>query len=127
MSNLDRIKEIISEELRLDVSNITPESHVVNDLNFDSLDNDKIINELTTIKGVGSWTAEMFLIFILFRENIFSKKDIALLNSIKLNYNIETLNDKKLNNLIKSWAPYNTYASLILWKSIEEKIFFKKN
>lgn len=98
-----------------------------NNINFDSLDNDKIINELTTIKGVGSWTAEMFLIFILFRENIFSKKDIALLNSIKLNYNIETLNDKILNNLIKSWAPYNTYASLILWKSIEEKIFFKKN
>ncbi len=98
-----------------------------NNINFDSLDNDKIINELTTIKGVGSWTAEMFLIFILFRENIFSKKDIALLNSIKLNYNIEILNDKILNNLIKSWAPYNTYASLILWKSIEEKIFFKKN
>ena len=98
-----------------------------NNINFDSLDNDKIINELTTIKGVGSWTAEMFLIFILFRENIFSKKDIALLNSIKLNYNIETLNDKILNNLIKSWAPYNTYASLILWKSIEEKTFFKKN
>ncbi len=98
-----------------------------NNINFDSLDNDKIISELTTIKGVGSWTAEMFLIFILFRENIFSKKDIALLNSIKLNYNIETLNDKILNNLIKSWAPYNTYASLILWKSIEEKIFFKKN
>ncbi len=98
-----------------------------NNINFDSLDNDKIINELTTIKGVGSWTAEMFLIFILFRENIFSKKDIALLNSIKLNYNIETLNDKILNSLIKSWTPYNTYASLILWKSIEEKIFFKKN
>lgn len=98
-----------------------------NNINFDSLDNDKIINELTTIKGVGSWTAEMFLIFILFKKNIFSKKDIALLNSIKVNYNIETLNDNILNNLIKSWAPYNTYASLILWKSIEEKIFFKKN
>ena len=69
----------------------------------------------------------IILIFILFRENIFSKKDIALLNSIKVNYNIETLNDNILNNLIKSWAPYNTYASLILWKSIEEKIFFKKN
>ncbi len=98
-----------------------------NKLNFNSLDNDKIIKELTTIKGVGSWTAEMFLIFILFRENIFSKKDIALLNSIKLNYKIENLTDKKLNRLIQSWAPYNTYASLLLWKSIEEKIFFKEN
>ena len=46
MSNLDRIKEIISEELRLDVSNITPESHVVNDLNFDSLDSVQIVLEL---------------------------------------------------------------------------------
>ena len=42
-----------------------------------------VINMLTEIKGVGSWTAEMFLIFILFREDIFSKKDLALLNSIK--------------------------------------------
>lgn len=98
-----------------------------NKLNFNSLDNYKIIKELTTIKGVGSWTVEMFLIFILFRENIFSKKDIALLNSIKLNYKIENLTDKKLNRLIQSWAPYNTYASLLLWKSIEEKIFFKEN
>ena len=46
MSNLDRIKEIISEELRLDVSTITPESHVVNDLNFDSLDSVQIVLEL---------------------------------------------------------------------------------
>ena len=46
MSNLDRIKDIISEELRLDVSNITPESHVVHDLNFDSLDSVQIVLEL---------------------------------------------------------------------------------
>ena len=46
MSNLDRIKDIISEELRLDVSNITPESHVVNDLNFDSLDSVQVVLEL---------------------------------------------------------------------------------
>ena len=96
-------------------------------IDFDSLGDNKIINELITIKGVGSWTAEMFLIFILFRENIFSKKDIALLNSIKLNYDIKNLSNERLDELIKSWAPYNTYASLLLWKSIEEKIFYKEN
>ena len=69
----------------------------------------------------------MFLIFILFRENIFSKKDIALLNSIKLNYDIKNLSNERLDELIKSWAPYNTYASLLLWKSIEEKIFYKEH
>ena len=98
-----------------------------NNIDFENLNNSKVIDELTTIKGVGSWTAEMFLIFILFRENIFSKKDIALLNSIKLNYNIENLTDERINNLIDSWAPYNTFASLLLWKSIEENIIFKEN
>ena len=98
-----------------------------NNIDFENLNNSKVIDELTTIKGVGSWTAEMFLIFILFRKNIFSKKDIALLNSIKLNYNIENLTDKRINNLIDSWAPYNTFASLLLWKSIEENIIFKEN
>ena len=96
-------------------------------IDFDRLGDNKIINELTTIKGVGSWTAEMFLIFILFRENIFSKKDIALLNSIKLNYDIKNLSNERLDELIKSWDPYNTYASLLLWKSIEEKTFYKEN
>ena len=96
-------------------------------IDFKSLVNDEIIRELISIKGVGSWTAEMFMIFILFRENIFSKKDLALINSIKLNYNIKNLTDIKLNKLISSWSPYNTYASLLLWKSIEEKVFFKKN
>ena len=98
-----------------------------NKIDLDNLGDNKIINELITIKGVGSWTAEMFLIFILFRENIFSKKDIALLNSIKLNYDIKNLSNERLDELIKSWAPYNTYASLLLWKSIEEKIFYKEN
>ena len=98
-----------------------------NNIDFENLNNSKVIDELTTIKGVGSWTAEMFLIFILFRENIFSKKDIALLNSIKLNYNIQNLTDKRINKLTDSWAPYNTFASLLLWKSIEENIIFKEN
>ncbi|MEL0009773.1 MAG: hypothetical protein VW741_07900 [Flammeovirgaceae bacterium] len=98
-----------------------------NKIDFSSLDDNKIIKQLSTIKGVGSWTAEMFLIFILFRENVFSKKDIALLNSIKLNYDIKNLTSEKLDKLIKSWAPYNTYASLLLWKSIEEKKFYDEN
>ena len=98
-----------------------------NKIDFKSLNNDEIINELTKIKGVGSWTAEMFMIFILFRKNIFSKKDLALLNSIKLNYNIQNLTDKKIDKLLKSWTPYNTLASLLLWKSIEENIIYNNN
>ncbi len=95
------------------------------EINFETLKDDEIIKILCKIKGVGSWTAEMFLIFILFRKNIFSIKDIALINSIKKNYKIINLDSQKLNDLIRSWEPYNTAASLLLWKSIEEKTFYK--
>tara|TARA_B100000902_G_C27132469_1_gene824340 strand:+ start:56 stop:661 length:606 start_codon:yes stop_codon:yes gene_type:complete len=94
-------------------------------INFETLKDEEIIKILCKIKGVGSWTAEMFLIFILFRKNIFSIKDIALINSIKKNYKIMNLDSQKLNELIRSWEPYNTAASLLLWKSIEEKTFYK--
>ena len=67
----------------------------------------------------------MVLIFILFRQDIFSKKDLALINSIKINYGIKDLTNKKLDKLILSWKPYNTIASLLLWKSIEEKYFYR--
>jgi DNA-3-methyladenine glycosylase II len=95
------------------------------EINFETLQDDEIIKILCKIKGVGSWTAEMFLIFILFRKNIFSIKDIALINSIKKNYKMINLDSQKLNELIRSWEPYNTAASLLLWKSIEEKTFYK--
>lgn len=123
----DKLKSIGISRMKVKYIKNVYHYFIENKIDFSSLDDSKIIKELTTIKGVGSWTAEMFLIFILFRENIFSKKDIALLNSIKLNYDIKNLTNEKLDKLIKSWAPYNTYASLLLWKSIEEKKFYEGN
>ena len=52
--------------------------------NVDSLNNDEIMNELTKIKGVGPWTAEMFLMFTLHRLNVFSLKDLGLQGIQKL-------------------------------------------
>ena len=93
---------------------------------FEYLNENEIVKELSKIKGVGKWTAEMFLIFILFKENIFSKGDLALINSIKKNYKKEKLSDIDLEKIVEKWSPYKTTASLLLWKSIEEKIFFSK-
>ena len=123
----DKLKSIGISRMKVKYIKNVYQYFLDNKIRFDDLDDINIIKELTTIKGVGSWTAEMFLIFILFRENIFSKKDIALINSIKINYDNENLSDMRLDKLIESWSPYNTYASLLLWKSIEEKIFFKEN
>tara|TARA_Y100000590_G_scaffold12272_1_gene14901 strand:- start:893 stop:2392 length:1500 start_codon:yes stop_codon:yes gene_type:complete len=93
--------------------------------NIKEMSDEEVIQFLTKIKGVGKWTAEMFLIFNLFRMNVFSNNDLALINSIKINYGIKNLTEKKLKKIVSLWEPYKTIASLLLWKSIEEKIFYK--
>jgi len=97
---------------------------IENEKRFIDLDPEKMKEELISIKGVGKWTIEMFLMFELGNPDIFSKGDIALINSVKKNYKMDNLDNKKLDSLIKSWSPYNSTASLLLWKSIEEKVFF---
>ena len=91
---------------------------------FLHLSEEKMQKELISIKGIGKWTVEMFLMFELGKPNIFSKGDIALINSVKKNYKMDDLKNSELDSLIKSWSPYNSTASLLLWKSIEEKVFF---
>ena len=96
----------------------------ISNFNFNSASNEEVISELTRIKGIGLWSAEMFLIFILFRIDIFSKGDLALINSIKINYKTDINNHSNLDSIISSWSPYKTVASLLLWKSIEENYFY---
>ncbi|MFQ3369305.1 MAG: DNA-3-methyladenine glycosylase II [Flavobacteriaceae bacterium] len=97
---------------------------IENEKRFIDLDAEKMKKELISIKGIGKWTTEMFLMFELGKPDIFSKGDIALINSVKKNYKMNDLDNKKLEDLIKSWSPYNSTASLLLWKSIEDKLFF---
>ena len=92
--------------------------------NFQKSSEDDVIKELTKIRGIGLWSAQMFLIFVLYRINIFSKGDLALMNSLKINYKIDVRNTDLVDKLIDKWSPYKTVASLILWKSIEEKYFY---
>ena len=93
-------------------------------LDFQKSSEDDVIKELTKIRGIGLWSAQMFLIFVLYRINIFSKGDLALMNSLKINYQIDIKNTDHVDKLIEKWSPYKTVASLILWKSIEEKYFY---
>ena len=95
-----------------------------NSYDFLSASNQEVIDELTKIKGIGVWSSEMFLMFVLMRIDIFSKGDLALMNSVKINYRIDIKDDNELNSITESWSPYKSVASLLLWKSIEEKYFF---
>ena len=90
---------------------------------FSTLDDKKISKKLCSIKGIGPWTSEMFLLFVFHKPDIFSFGDIALINSIKVNYNLN--NHYEIKKLTMKWKPYRSVASLLLWKSIENQVFYK--
>ena len=96
-----------------------------NHLDLDSLDQNEIEKKLIKIKGIGKWTIEMFLMFVVLKPDIFSFGDLALINSIKKNYGITEKNE--ISKLTLSWSPYRTVASLLLWFSIEKNIFYDLN
>ena len=91
---------------------------------FSALNDKEISKKLCSIKGIGPWTSEMFLLFVFHKPDIFSFGDIALINSIKVNYNLN--NHDEIKELTLKWKPYRSIASLLLWKSIENQIFYKK-
>jgi len=81
--------------------------------------NEDIIEMLTKVKGIGVWSAEMFLIFSLAREDVFSCLDGALVKAVSHYYfKDQPVNKEQLLKLSKKWAPYRTYASLYLWNSL---------
>ena len=93
-------------------------------IEFNKLNDEGITKKLCSIKGIGPWTAEMFLLFIFHRPDIFSFGDIALINSVKKNYGVE--NTSEIKKLTLMWKPYRSIASLLLWKSIENQVYYKK-
>lgn len=88
------------------------------------MEDEAVITEFTKVKGIGRWTAEMFLIFTLGREDIFSTGDLGLKTAIKNLYGLPYDNTKKylaeVIELSQKWKPYRSYASLALWKSLEK-------
>ena len=96
-----------------------------NHLDLESLDQNQIEKKLIKIKGIGKWTIEMFLMFVVLKPDIFSFGDLALINSIKKNYGITKKNE--ISKLTLSWSPYRTVASLLLWFSIEKNLFYDLN
>lgn len=91
------------------------------ELDLDSLEklgNEEVIQKLTKVKGIGRWTAEMFLMFALGREDIFSHGDLGLKNAIKRIYGFKKKKEE-VEGIVIKWAPYRTFAAKILWRSLE--------
>ncbi|WP_413308836.1 DNA-3-methyladenine glycosylase 2 family protein [Bacillus sp. 1P10SD] len=89
-------------------------------LHMDS--NAEVIQKLSRVKGIGNWTAEMFLIFTLGRTDVLSLSDVGLQRSCKWLYNLESNTEgKKLLELkLNQWKPHLTLASLYLWESVNK-------
>ncbi len=84
--------------------------------NLNQLDDESVIVELTKLKGVGQWTAEMVLIFAFQRPNVISYKDVAILRGLKLLYNKEEISEAFFEESKKRYSPYASIASLYLWE-----------
>lgn len=80
---------------------------------LDQLDDAEALAELIQVKGIGPWTAEMFLIFTLHRENVFSFGDLGLNKAIKKLYG-----QREIASIIKPWSPYQSFGCIALWHSL---------
>ena len=82
-----------------------------------SLNDVGVVSELTKVKGVGPWTAEMFLMFTLGRPDVFSFGDLGLRRAIQELYTLKKEPTvKQMEKISRVWIPYRTYAALALWK-----------
>lgn len=83
-------------------------------------DDDQVIRELTAVKGIGIWTAQMFLMFTLARPDVFAPDDVGLQRAMLRLYDWETLPPKReLEAAALRWRPFRTVASLHLWQSLD--------
>jgi DNA-3-methyladenine glycosylase II len=81
---------------------------------------DEVVGELIQVKGIGVWTAQMFMMFSLARMDIFPDGDLGIQNAIKNSYRFRgELTKTKMEKIAEPWRPYATIASWYLWRSLE--------
>ena len=92
----------------------------LSELDWEDMNDEEVSNELCKIKGIGPWTADMFLIFRLGRTNILPLGDIGLVNAINLHYNNkEKLSKEELMKFKEKWSPWCSIATWYMWRSLD--------
>ena len=95
------------------------------EIDLDSIDNlpdEEVIAILDDVRGIGRWTAELFLIFSLGRMNVFPADDLGIANAIQILYkNKERPKREALAKMSMKWHPYKSVATIYLWKSLENR------
>ncbi len=87
---------------------------------WQKMDDEAIIDELVAIRGIGRWTAEMFLIFYLMRPNVMPLDDLGLIKGISLSYfSGEPVSRAEAREVGDAWAPFRSVATWYLWRSLD--------
>jgi len=101
----DLAKHVISGELELE--------------RLDELADEEVIEEIVAVRGLGRWTAEMFLIFHLERPDVLSGGDLGIRKAIQIEYGLERMpTPRETVELGERWRPHRSLASLYLWESL---------
>ncbi|MSQ19528.1 MAG: DNA-3-methyladenine glycosylase 2 family protein [Betaproteobacteria bacterium] len=87
---------------------------------WDAMDDEAIIADLTAVRGIGRWTAEMFLIFNLLRPDILPVADVGLQRAVSLHYRRgRVMSERTLRRIAEPWAPWRSVATWYLWRSLD--------
>ena len=96
------------------------QSGAVRPARWREMDDEAIIEELVGIRGIGRWTAEMFLIFHLLRPNVLPLDDVGLIKGISVNYfSGEPVSRAEAREVGDAWAPYRSVATWYIWRSLD--------
>ena len=96
------------------------ESGVVHVPLWQQMEDEAIIEELVAIRGIGRWTAEMFLIFHLMRPNVLPLDDLGLIKGISVNYfSGEPVSRAEAREVGDAWAPFRSVATWYIWRSLD--------
>ena len=108
-----KIEYLVDLALHFDCGAIRPEA-------WEAMSDDEIIAELVGIRGIGRWTAEMFLIFHLMRPNVLPLDDVGLINGISRNYfSGDPVSRSDAREVAAAWAPYCSVATWYIWRSLD--------
>jgi DNA-3-methyladenine glycosylase II len=101
----DLAAHVISGELELD--------------RFDELSDEEVIEEIVAVRGLGQWTAEMFLLFHLERPDVLSGGDLGIRKAVQIEYGLEEMpTPERVLEIGEPWRPHRSLASLYLWESL---------
>ena len=108
-----KVEYLVDLSLNFDIGNLQIKK-------WSEMDDETIIAELIAIRGIGRWTAEMFLIFHLLRPNVLPLDDVGLINGISKNYfSGESVSRSEAREVSAPWAPYRSVATWYIWRSLD--------